>query len=67
MHNDYECEDDEVQALVACRRLLLNAGADPTIFIDPSYSNGAFFYALVASKTVGLAPSSLFMVHYLTL
>ena len=58
---------DEFQAYVACSRLLLNAGADPTIIVDPSYHLGAFGNALTASTTVGITLSDLFMVYDLTL
>ncbi|KAF2786022.1 ankyrin [Melanomma pulvis-pyrius CBS 109.77] len=31
IHNDVDEEDDHLQAIIECRRLLLQAGADPTI------------------------------------
>ena len=66
MVNDFQYDDDHVQSLVACRRLLLNAGADPTIVIYPRCYSSAFFTALITSKTVGVDPLDLFKVHDLT-
>jgi len=67
MWNDYECEKNDVESLVACRRLLLDAGADPTVIVDPTDSYGAFGHALIASKTVSVNLLSLYIVYRLTL
>lgn len=51
--NDHEAEKSELRDILACRQLLLNAGADPTIPCGDGYS--LMFHLADVGTLVGIS------------